>query len=139
MKDRYIILGLVALGIIGIGMLVWNNVRQTQQYYLKMNEFARMKTKLDGKGIRINGIVKPGSIQANKETLEYRFIITDGTTEIPVEYKGMVSDIFGDGIEVVVEGVYQAQPGIIRATQVLTKCPSKYQAAPGEKTRASVN
>ncbi len=36
--------------------------------------------------------------------------------------------MFKDGIEVVVEGRYDARRHHIEATRLLTKCPSKYQA-----------
>jgi cytochrome c-type biogenesis protein CcmE len=52
--------------------------------------------------------------------------MADDGGSLPVVYKGMIPDIFGPGIQVVVEGRYV--DGTFQATSLLAKCPSKYTA-----------
>ncbi|HEX9393722.1 MAG TPA: cytochrome c maturation protein CcmE, partial [Gemmatimonadales bacterium] len=58
-----------------------------------------------------------------------RFQITDGSANYPVVYHGLPPDTFTDSAEVVVEGRLQ-KDGVIRATNVLAKCGSRYEAVP---------
>ena len=51
-----------------------------------------------------------------------------GTT-FPVHYQGPLPDTFQEGADVVVEGKYSAAGGF-EATTLLTKCGSRYEAAP---------
>ncbi len=66
--------------------------------------------------------------------MDVRFNVTDGQAAIPVEYHGVVPDTFVDGADVVVEGGLR-QDGTFVASNLLAKCPSKYEAAAkrGEK------
>ncbi len=49
---------------------------------------------------------------------------------LPVVYASLeVPDLFKDGAEVVVEGRMTAAGGSFQATNVLAKCPSKFEAA----------
>ena len=53
-----------------------------------------------------------------------RFIMADEGGSIPVVYRGLVPDIFGPNIQVVVEGKYTN--GVFQASTLLAKCPSKF-------------
>jgi len=128
LRAREIVIGCLSLGILLIGYLVFSGMRGQQQYYLHLDELDRMATEVDGKGVRINARVEPGSIRKAPQRLVYDFAITDGQRRVTVHYEGVVSDMFKDGVEVVVEGRYDARRNHIEATRLLTKCPSKYQA-----------
>ncbi len=90
--------------------------------------------------VRVSGDVVPGSIVrgtggtggdgavgAVGNGAQVRFEIADSTGSLPVVYSGVVPDIFGPNIQVVVEGRVDAA-GTFQATTLLTKCPSKFQA-----------
>ena len=47
---------------------------------------------------------------------------------IPVAFQGILPDMFAEGREVVVEARYQ--DGSLAAKQIMTSCPSKYEAEP---------
>ena len=126
-KGRWLVIGLLVMGILSIGYLVLSNM-QHQQYYLTLAELENVKDVVDGKGIRLNATVQPGSIRKTPGRLIYDFVVTDGVRTASVHYRGVVSDMFKDGVEVVVEGRYDARRNHIEATRLMTKCPSKYQA-----------
>jgi cytochrome c-type biogenesis protein CcmE len=51
----------------------------------------------------------------------------------PVDYKGDLPDTFNDRAEMVVDAVLEGRfrnDGVFEATTVLTKCGSRYEAAP---------
>jgi len=50
----------------------------------------------------------------------------EGASELKVHYEGAIPDVFTEGREVVVEGPRRAD-GVLAATEVTAKCPSKYE------------
>jgi len=96
-------------------------------YYLTVTEFMQLDDREDG-NCRINGSVITGSIDRLPTGLDATFVISDGTTSIPVSYHGIIPDTFVDRAPVVVEGHLQ-DDGTFVAHTLLAKCPSKYEAA----------
>ena len=45
-----------------------------------------------------------------------------------VSYEGVLPDTMQEGQELVVHGVYDGVAKTFRAKEILTKCPSKYEA-----------
>lgn len=91
--------------------------------------------------VRVHGFVAPGSIERDVPGRQIRFAVQSrppheaGAEAAPlaVVYGSLeVSDMFKDGAEVVVEGRLDAGGAspVFRATNVLAKCPSKFQAQP---------
>ena len=82
-----------------------------------------------GDGVRIHGNVEVGSIQRDLDDLSVEFRITDGDAVFAVVYESLdLSDLFKDGADVVVEGRLDDDE-IVKATSIMAKCPTKYQAA----------
>jgi cytochrome c-type biogenesis protein CcmE len=73
----------------------------------------------------------PGSIRRDLDGKTIAFQVSDGIKTYPVTYHGLVPDTFTDAndIEVIVEGRL-GRDGVIRATDVLAKCGSRYEAVP---------
>lgn len=82
---------------------------------------------LQGADVRISGEVVDGTISADASTGTVRFEVTDGTTVVPVLYRGPMPDTLRDEAEAVVEGRLGAD-GVFRADVVFAKCPSKFEA-----------
>lgn len=84
--------------------------------------------KMPNKAVRVAGHVVAGSIVKEPETMTTRFSVYDksstGTT-LQVVYQGPVPDIFKDEVEVVIEGRLKGHT--FTATNLMAKCPSKYQ------------
>jgi len=128
MKPQIIIAIIIIVGV--VTYLIFTSLSQTMVYYMTVSEFINNPPE---RGCRINGKVVKGSIEHQPNTFDYNFRITDGKNELPVYYKGVVSDIFQDDIEVVVEGKYQKNSTMFQAKELITKCPSKYVAQEGSK------
>ncbi|MEE8335156.1 MAG: cytochrome c maturation protein CcmE [Candidatus Neomarinimicrobiota bacterium] len=75
---------------------------------------------------KLGGIVKPGSIIISESNLlDCSFILEEGDTELPVKYHRTRPDLFKDGAEVIVSGVYTE--GVFVADDLQTKCASRYE------------
>ena len=116
--------------------LMITSISATGMYYVTPTEMATKLAEdpsLHGVGIKLGARVVPGSIKREAGGREYAFVVTDGSKDVPVLYRGIAPDTFTDGVDVVVEG-RMGQDGTFRATTLLAKCASRYENAP-EKYR----
>ncbi len=74
--------------------------------------------------IRLGGMVLPGSIERH-QNLVVKFQVTDFKANIPVEYRGVLPDLFNEGKGVVVEGKWRHH-AIFKAKTVLAKHDENY-------------
>lgn len=77
------------------------------------------------KKIRVGGIVVPNSIKRESNSLNTRFIISDGANSIEVYYEGILPDLFTENAAAVVVG-YVNEQGVFFAKEVLAKHDSSY-------------
>ena len=75
--------------------------------------------------IRAGGLVESGSLERDPESLKVRFVITDNQGRVPVEYKGILPDLFREGQGVVALGKLNDR-GLLKADQVLAKHDEDY-------------
>lgn len=83
-----------------------------------------------GRELRVEGDLKAGSIQFREEPCEYRFVVEKKGKEMPVQFpQCVVPDTFRDGmgISVVVQGKLTKDGDAFLASQVIPRCPSKYE------------
>jgi cytochrome c-type biogenesis protein CcmE len=119
-----------------VSYLVYAGIRTTSMYYFELNEFLPRREGLVGETLRVKGWVRHGSIDRNASTNELRFELArqDDTKAVPVSYRGIMPDMFSEGREVVIEGLYDGR-GLV-ARQIMTSCPSKYEPAVEGTARA---
>lgn len=110
----------------------------TYRYFETLDELRTSDA--SGTHVRVHGFVAPGSIERDVPARAIRFSVQGrpphevGSQEaqsapLAVVYGSLeVSDMFKDGAEVVVEGRLDGAAGVFHATNVLAKCPSKFQA-----------
>jgi cytochrome c-type biogenesis protein CcmE len=77
-----------------------------------------------GTRIRLGGLVKDGSV-VRSNNLAVRFEVTDGKSEIPVSYQGVLPDLFREGQGVVAEGALNSA-GVFTADSILAKHDETY-------------
>ncbi len=76
--------------------------------------------------VRVNGTILGDTIEWDAHNLTLRFELSDDTGRLPVFYQGLRPDMFRDGATAVVEGK-MGSDGVFQASQILLKCPSKYE------------
>jgi cytochrome c-type biogenesis protein CcmE len=87
-----------------------------------------------GRSYQLTGTVVKGSVHREGTVLGFAVEDRVGGTTIPVAYTGTVPDPFREGREVIVTVQKHGGRYIGERDSLITKCPSKYQAAPsGEK------
>ena len=75
--------------------------------------------------VRGGGLVVMNSLQRDANSLLVRFEITDGKSTVPVEYEGILPDLFQEGSGVVAMGQLTAG-GRFVASEVLAKHDENY-------------
>jgi len=127
---RFVVGSLVIVS--AIAYLMYTGIRETSSYYLTIQEFLPKKADYGNTALRVAGRVQPGSVDYDPKTLRLSFHLgafSEGGQPgefVPVSFTGIKPDMFGDGRDVIVEGRYA--DGVLQASQVLTSCPSKYEA-----------
>lgn len=127
-------------------LLGWYGVSQVSEggfvYYQTLGEFRTAGE--PGQPARVHGFVVPGSIERDVAARQVSFRVQEkaphagGSAEgaLPVIYTSLETpDLFKDGAEVVVEGRLAAAAGTFQASNVLAKCPSKFE---GKQAAASL-
>ena len=121
-----------AIIVAGVAGLIVTGVKETGVYFLTPTELmsrTRADSTFHDVGLKVGAKVVPGSVTRDPGARTIAFRVTDGTSEFPVTYTGLVPDTFTDAsnIEVIVEGKY-GRDGVFHATEVLAKCGSRYES-----------
>jgi cytochrome c-type biogenesis protein CcmE len=90
-----------------------------------------------GRSYQLTGTVVAGSVHRNGGTLDFSVEDRAGGTTIPLTYTGTVPDPFREGREVIVTVEKQGQRYVGERNSLITKCPSKYKAAPAGERQSS--
>ena len=78
-----------------------------------------------GQRLRVGGMVMPGSVKRDPNTLAVSFELYDASGVVSVSFEGILPDLFREGQGVVAQGVLEAGNRII-AKEVLAKHDEKY-------------
>jgi len=122
-KQRRLILIGSSLGVLAIAVaLILSALRQSIVFFNSPSDIVEQHV-ASGARVRMGGLVKPGSV-ARGADLRITFAVTDGKSDIPVAYQGIVPDLFREGQGVVVEG--RMANGLFQADTVLAKHDERY-------------
>jgi cytochrome c-type biogenesis protein CcmE len=127
---------IVSVVVVGgaVSYLLASSAGQAFEYYKHVDEVVPDVAAWQKKPLQLHGFVLPGSIKKRMDRdtgrLEYKFTVTNCGKEMEAMYAGVVPDTFKDGAEVVVKGTLDGSA--FHSTEVMAKCPSKYQATGGD-------
>ena len=116
----FVLVGLALLG--GAVALALSALRDTMVFFYSPTELAE-KPSRPGAALRIGGLVEEGSVV--REGTRITFRVTDLGRSVPVDYSGVLPDLFREGQGVVVEGKL-APDGTFTASRVLAKHDENY-------------
>jgi cytochrome c-type biogenesis protein CcmE len=123
-KQRRLVLIGSSLGVLALAaVLVLSALKDSIVFFNSPTDVVEKHVQL-GTRIRLGGLVKPGTVQRG-EQLAVRFEVTDGKSEIMVNYQGVLPDLFREGQGVIAEGALQPG-GTFKADSVLAKHDEKY-------------
>jgi len=123
---KFIIGGAVI--VVAIALLIFTSVGGATTYYVTVGELKAKGGAGVGKKVRVAGLVDGATIQYDQQTLNLSFVMADDSGRLSVVYHGPRPDMLQDQAEAVVEGKLNEQ-GTFEATNLMLKCPSKYEAA----------
>lgn len=112
------------------GAIAWLTVSSFEEsmiYYKTVEEALSARAQFEKTPVRINGLLVPDSILQKPGTDQFKFQLKKNASVIDVEYSGILPDTMREGKELVVEGTLIPGKDVLNATEILTKCPSKYE------------
>ena len=129
MKNKYIFGGAIIVVFLGVMIFLFT---QTNVSYEQ--NFARIIQ--SGKTVKATGTwVKERNYEIDKTNNVFTFYMKDTEGNVmKVFYNGTIPNNFESSTSVVVTGKYSQ--GNFYASDILTKCPSKYQDQPGQKANS---
>jgi cytochrome c-type biogenesis protein CcmE len=122
-RRRLLIGGLIILG--ALSYIVYGGMREAFVYFKVPSELRAEEKSLQGKFVRLGGMVVKGSLKKDMQNLTYRFELTDGSASFPVFFKGVPPDLFAEGKGAVVEGRIGSD-GVFHATTIMAKHAEEY-------------
>ena len=130
-------IGIAVAVILGtIGWLAWSGYGSSKSYYVTIAELGHMGNKAYSSNLRVEGFVKPGSIE--QDGTHVTFVLNEFESHSPkaasgrllkVSYKGTEPppDTFKDDSQALAEGTY-GRDGVFHANVLQAKCASKVRA-----------
>lgn len=122
-KRRLIVISLIVAAVAIAATLTVLALQQNMTYLFSPSEVRDGHAPKDAR-FRIGGVVEEHSIARANDSLKVDFIVTDRFRTIPVEYTGILPDLFREGQSVVATGAMQN--GRFVATEVLAKHDETY-------------
>jgi cytochrome c-type biogenesis protein CcmE len=134
-----LLVGLLVAGVAIVALAM--TFRESVVYAKTVDQLMADQKRMAGRAVRVEGNLVKGSLVHQDTPCEYRFEMEHGGATVPVRYANCVvpdtfRDVPGMDVKVTVEGKLSSENGRFEATQVMAKCPSKYEmkekAAAGE-------
>lgn len=127
-RNLGLLVGLVAMtgGIAALAL----SFQESAVYAKSVDQLLANPAVAANRAVRVQGDLVKGTLTHQESPCEYRFRMTKGGRELPVRYANcVIPDTFRDvpnmDVEVTVEGKLAAD-GSFEASNVMAKCPSKY-------------
>lgn len=126
-KIKLVVIALMFCGV--VGYLIYSGLQETTVYYHTVTELLSGKYNQEARGMRVSGVVVPGTVTRDRDNLAMDFRIADHQSpqSITVHYKGVIPDNFKEGMAVLVEGQFIPGTTSFSASAIMLKCPSKYE------------
>ena len=119
--------GLLIIGACIVAISV-TTMRQYSVYFYTPQEAKDQAMELSQKEIKVGGMVKPGSLHWQAQTLSLSFILTDlQSTEIEVQYHGSPPDLLKENAGVVAQGRIVQTGTLLHAVKLMVKHSEEYK------------
>ena len=127
MKARQKRLVIVLVGVVGFAAalaLVMNAFNSNMVFFYSPTQIKNNEAPLNHT-FRLGGLVEEASLTRENDGLTVNFNVTDGAEIIPVEYVGILPDLFREGQGIVAQGKLDSA-GLFTASEVLAKHDENY-------------
>ncbi|MBC3251733.1 MAG: cytochrome c maturation protein CcmE [Pseudomonadota bacterium] len=129
-KSRLYLVIVVLIGVVLTATLMLYALRSNIDLFYTPSEILQGKGEKHekpevGQRLRIGGMVMPGSVKRDQQSLQVSFKVYDAHGAIEVTYNGILPDLFREGQGVVAQGVL-GEGNVVNAREVLAKHDEKY-------------
>lgn len=122
--QRLTLIAVALLAIAAAALLAMWGLKDRAAYFYTPTDVAAGKAAA-GQPIRLGGMVEKGSIERLRDGVTVRFRIEDEEARVPVEFRGILPDLFKEGSGAVAEGRLRAD-GTFAADNILAKHDERY-------------
>ncbi|GGO85079.1 cytochrome c-type biogenesis protein CcmE [Marinobacterium nitratireducens] len=123
-KQRLVIVLAILVGVsVAVGLALFALSQNINLFY-SPTQIAQGEAPRDTR-IRAGGMVVEGSVLRASDSLQVRFELTDYAETVPVEFTGILPDLFREGQGIVAQGSLDNQ-GVFQAVEVLAKHDENY-------------
>jgi cytochrome c-type biogenesis protein CcmE len=149
-KWKWIFGGAIILG--AVVFLIVTATQANAQYFMTVEELLAQRDSLQGKTLRISGVVLGDTIQVNSDEIRFTVAHVPGDMDevdqlggmavvlrsaaqdsslprLQVVYHGVRPDLLKDASQAIMTGKLGAD-GLFYADELLLKCPTKYEENP---------
>jgi cytochrome c-type biogenesis protein CcmE len=135
-KKNLLTVGLLIGAAAAIAALVLTNFKDSTVYAKGVDQLLADKDHWVGRSVRVEGTLVRGTLKFREKPCEYEMDVARGTSMVHLRYASCVKpDTLRDDmpdVGVTAEGRLQASGDFV-ATNVLAKCPSKYEMKDGKR------
>ena len=150
-NPKFLVGGLLILA--AIVYLIISTSQASAQYFVTIDELRSRSAELTGRELRVSGAVIGDSIKYDANNLSLTFtvanipsdnkvidaagglaavlkaaVVDNSQSRVNVVYKGVKPDLLKNEAQAIMTGTYDAN-GTFTATELLLKCPTKYEDA----------
>jgi len=125
-QQRMLAVGLAALGIAIAAGLTLRAFQDNMMFFVEVSDVVAGDYPKE-RNFRIGGLVVGGSMQREEGSLDISFEVTDTACTIPVQYSGVLPDLFREGQGVVAHG-RMGSDNVFQADKILAKHDEDYMA-----------
>jgi cytochrome c-type biogenesis protein CcmE len=124
-RQRLVLLSMAVAAVLAAVLLGMSAMSSQAALFYAPGDVQKQGLPLD-RAVRIGGMVSEGSLQRQSDGVTIRFLVHDDTAHtIPVQFTGIVPNLFREGSGVVAEGRFQAD-GTFVASEILAKHDENY-------------
>jgi cytochrome c-type biogenesis protein CcmE len=137
-RRKRMAIALGAVAVVGAATALVLNAFQSNLVFFYTPTQIAAKEAPSGRTFRLGGLVVEGSVK--RDGVKVNFEVTDTAKTVPVQFSGILPDLFKEGKGVVAQG--QLENGVFQAKEVLAKHDENYmppEAAEALKNAAIAN
>jgi cytochrome c-type biogenesis protein CcmE len=129
-KKRLMIVSIVLTGVFVVAGLVLYALNQNFDLFFTPSEIYNGKKGTGikpeiGQRIRVGGLVVPGTVKRDENSLKVSFNLMDTGPQVTVQYEGILPDLFREGQGIMATGTMVSE-NVILASEVLAKHDENY-------------
>lgn len=125
-QQRLVVVSIALTSLVGATLLILFALGgESLSLFLQPSDVQKRNVAV-GQNFRLGGLVETGSFSRLDDGLTFRFTVTDCLANQPVEFTGILPDLFREGQGVVTEGALNAD-GVFMASTVLAKHDENYR------------